>query len=310
VKIEPGMEHMVRIVGGKTTVIAATTHGMSFGNWKWDEAEKSPVGRARVTSDPHIFRDESDGYHMTGDPDAQGLTPHGIQYLPHARSWPAGTSLTTWVKLDAKNPPKNLVALVKVDGRWTHAVSWGAFDSAPLRKDNAKAFWFLRTFYRHARGFLGWGDKVSPEAMQFVPDKLTSMGELPKAGEWVKLEVPLDKLNANGKLLDGVGFLHDGGRVWWSNTLLTHVDIGATTVFGDYEDRPDPAKLEKAKFTVAGLKKGTKIRVLFEDREISAEDGYFVDSFRGVDLYQRYGGERSGYGNAPVAVHAYEFPTP
>ena len=26
----------------------------------------------------------------------------------------------------------------------------------------------------------------------------------------------------------------------------------------------------------------------------------------GPDLYQRYGGERSGYGNAPVALHIYE----
>lgn len=80
-------------------------------------------------------------------------------------------------------------------------------------------------------------------------------------------------------------------------------------MFGDHEDRPDPAKLEKTRITVAGLKKGTKIRVLFEDRELVAEDGFFVDDLRGVDLYQRYGGERSGYGNAPVALHAYELPS-
>ena len=65
-------------------------------------------------------------------------------------------------------------------------------------------------------------------------------------------------------------------------------------MFGDHEDRPDPATLEKAKVVVAGLKKGTKVRVLFEDREIVAEDGFFVDDFRGADLYQRYGGERTG----------------
>ena len=46
--------------------------------------------------------------------------------------------------------------------------------------------------------------------------------------------------------------------------------------------------------------------MLFEDREFVAEDGYFVDDFRGADLYQRYGGERSGYGNGPVALHIYE----
>ena len=66
-------------------------------------------------------------------------------------------------------------------------------------------------------------------------------------------------------------------------------------------DRTDPAALEKTKVFVAGLKKGTKVRVLFEDREIVAADGFFVDDFRGVDLYQRYGGERTGYLNLAVA---------
>src|SRR5262245_28095134 len=100
--------------------------------------------------------------------------------------------------------------------------------------------------------------------------------------------------------------MHDGGRVWWANTVLVMPDGKETGVFGDNEDRPDPALLEKTKVTVAGLKKGTKVRVLFEDREIVADDGFFVDDFRGVDLYQRYGGERTGYGNAPVALHIYE----
>lgn len=82
-----------------------------------------------------------------------------------------------------------------------------------MRSDYAKAFWFLRTFYRHARGFLGWGDKVGPEVMQFIPDKVVALGDPPKAGEWVKLELSLEKIGATGKLLDGVAFLHDGGRV-------------------------------------------------------------------------------------------------
>ena len=305
VTIEPGVEFMTRKLGNKTLVVAATTHGMSFGNWQWSN-EKSEHGRARVTADPHVFRDESDGYHATGDPAAPSLVPHGIQYLPNAQKGPAGSKLVTWAKLDVKNPPKSLVAVVKGDGRWTHAAGWGAADFAKVRSDNATSFWFLRTFYRHARGFLGWGDKVPAQALELIPDKPVAMGDLPKAGEWVKLEIPLEKAGAAGKLVDGVGFLHDGGRVWWTNTVIVTPDGKETVVFGDYEDRPDPTTLEKTKIVVAGLKKGTKVRVLFEDREIVAEDGFFVDDFRGVDLYQRYGGERSGYGNAPVALHAYE----
>src|SRR5205823_7089418 len=132
------------------------------------------------------------------------------------RKWPAGSTLVTWVKLDAKTPPRNLVVLVKADGRWTHAASWGSFDLAGIRKNNERSFWFLRTFYRHARGFLGWGDKVPAYALDYIPAKADMMGGLPEADRWVKLEVPLEKVGAAGKLLDGVGFLHDGGRVAWA----------------------------------------------------------------------------------------------
>src|SRR5262249_12417599 len=161
-----------------------------------------------------------------------------------------------------------------------------------------RSFWFLRTFYRHARGFLGWSDKVPPHALPLLPTTTTAMGALPEAGKWLKLEVPLEKVGAAGKLLDGVGFLHDGGRVWWARTALVDADGKETVIFGEHQDRPAPQSLAKARIHVAGLKKGTKVRVLFEDRTITADEGSFVDDFRGVDLYQRYGGERTGYGDA------------
>jgi hypothetical protein len=309
VTLEPDVEHLVRKLGNKTIVIAATTHGLSFGNWRWSD-EKSPAGRARVTADPYVVSDESDGYHVTGEPPRQTMCPHGIQNLINPRTWPAGSKLVTWVKLDTKTPPRNLVALLKADGRWTHAAAWGPFDLAGVRKDNNRAFWFLRTFYRHARGFLGWSDKVPPYALDFLPAATKALGVLPKTGEWVKLELPLEAIGATGKLLDGVGFLHEGGRAWWARTVLMAPDGKETVVFGDHEDRPAPTELEKTAIRVPGLKKGAKVRVMFEDRTITAEEGYFVDDFRGVDLYQRYGGERSGYGNAPVALHVYEVTTP
>jgi len=49
------------------------------------------------------------------------------------------------------------------------------------------------------------------------------------------------------------------------------------------------------------------MRVLFEDREVKAAEGFFVDDFRGQDLYQRFGGgPTTCYGDTPVAVHVYE----
>ena len=134
------------------------------------------------------------------------------------------------------------------------------------------------------------------------------LGPLAPVGEWMKLEVPLETLAAAGKLLDGVGFLHDGGRVWWGRTSLVAPDGAETLVWGDSIELP-PDELARVQVRVTGLKAGTPVRVLFEDRVLRAADGYFEDDFRGSDLYQRFGGGYGvGYGNGPVALHLYEVP--
>src|SRR5262245_65685386 len=79
VSSEPPLEHMTRKVGGKTVVVAASTHGLHFGTWAYDVDEKSPAGRARISADPYTFSDESDGYHAAAAPPAAGPCPHGIQ---------------------------------------------------------------------------------------------------------------------------------------------------------------------------------------------------------------------------------------
>src|SRR5262245_41825314 len=132
------------------------------------------------------------------------------------------------------------------------------------------------------------------------------MGDLPAPGKWVRLEVPLDKIGAADGLLDGIGFAHDGGRVAWGATSLIDPDGKETIVWGDDFGQPRG----NVKITVPGLKAGTMIRVLFEDRTLKAADGCFVDDFRGQDLYQRYGGGYGiGYGDGPVALHLYEIAT-
>jgi hypothetical protein len=48
-------------------------------------------------------------------------------------------------------------------------------------------------------------------------------------------------------------------------------------------------------------------RPLRRPREIKAADGFFIDDFRGQDLYQRFGGgPTTGYGDTPVALRIYE----
>ena len=67
-----------------------------------------------------------------------------------------------------------------------------------MPRDNQRTFWLLMTLYRHARGFLGWGNQTPPFALAFLPAKSTAMGGLPLAAKWQKLELPLDKIGATG----------------------------------------------------------------------------------------------------------------
>jgi hypothetical protein len=313
ITVEPWIEHWSRRHGGKTYLIAATTRGLALGRWRWHaEGEETPAAagrRSRETGSPSEWLAEDNAYGI-GQPATGGPSVHGIQYLPDARAWPAGSKLVQWVRLDPGAAPSNLVVLVKADGRWTHAASWGKADVAALRKDPRKAYWFLRTFYRHSSGFLGWDDKLVEKGLPYIPTGATDLGALPAAGRWVKLEVPLDRIGVVGGLLDGVGFLHEGGRVRWGWTSLVAPDGTEQKVWGDSVELAAD-RLARVKVNVAGLAAGSKVRVLFEDRELTAADGHFVDDFRGQDLYQRHGGDFGiGYGSAPVALHLYEIPGP
>jgi hypothetical protein len=148
--------------------MAATTRGLTFGRWRFQEGASGPHGRARVTEGETVVRDEANAYGVGQTPPA-GPSLHGIQYLPDARRHPKGSRIVQWV---------------------------------------------------------------------------------------------------------------------WA-----------------------PASLATTRIEVAGLKTGTRIKVLFEDREIVAGPGYFVDDFRGQDLYPRFGGGPGvGYGSEPVALHIYEIP--
>jgi hypothetical protein len=126
----------------------------------------------------------------------------------------------------------------------------------------------------------------------------------------VKLELPLDKIGAAGGLLDGVAFWHQGGRVHWGQTSLEAPDGTTAVVWGEAVGLPEKGR-ERVRIGVAGLKAGARVRVLYEDRELKAEAGGFVDDFRGADLYQRYGGGwGTGYGDEPVALRVYEISWP
>ena len=273
VRIEPRIEHWSRRHEGKTYIIAATTRGMAFGQWRTGQDSSPPSGRARVTEGPAERRDEANAYGLGGVL-LGSYAAHGIQYLPGARSWPAGSRLVQWVRLDDEAARGGFAILVKANARFTHAASWGQFGTGTLRINPLLAVWFLRTFYRHAIGFLGWDLKGLAAALQYIPGR--------------------------------VGFIHPRRSVQWGRTSILAPGGEELEVWGD-DIQVAPDRLAQTKIAVDGLRAGTRVRVLFEDREVTAANGYFIDDFRGRDLYQRFGGGPTlGYGDAPVALHVYE----
>ena len=194
-------------------------------------------------------------------------------------------------------------------GGWLHAASWGDIDLEWLQQDDWN-LWFLHGFYRHVYGFLGWGNENLDYALSLIPDQAVDMGPLPLTGEQLELRVPLDLLGATDKRIEGIALLHPDGRVFWDKTAVVGVD-GYTQTIWDNGFVPNSTALQATKIALQGLKQGDRIRVLFEDRMLVAEDGYFIDDFSGTDLYQFYGGGSGvGYGNQPISFHLYEIPLP
>ena len=309
VDIDPPMEHWVRRANGKTTIIAATTRGLTLGKYRWDATRRSPVGRSRYTTGRNEARHDDNSYCMGLETLSTGPSLHGIQNMPDCRVWPAGSRLVQWVYLDPAATPTNLAFLVKGDGRWLYGVSWGAFNSDFNTTSNRQE-WFLRSLHKNSAGFAfsgGWGALLYEGNKGFVMTQSVDRGSLPAAGVWHRIEVPLSEFGITTQLVDGVAFIHnEEARVWWSHTTIVDPEGHTSVLFGDSVEY-SPARLAETRISVQGLTEETPIRVLFEDRTLTGSDGFFTDDFQGKDMYQRFGGDFGlGYGAAPVALHIYE----
>ncbi len=97
-------------------------------------------------------------------------------------------TIFAYVYLDPANPPKAVMLQFHLGG-WSHRANWGDADAIP------------------------YGEKGTTQKVQ--------MGDLPKAGEWVRLEVPVEKLGLEaGAKIDGMAFTQFGGHVNWDQAGL------------------------------------------------------------------------------------------
>lgn len=109
---------------------------------------------------------------------------------------PAEAKIFAHVYLDPANPPRSIM-LQFFKGGWNHRVVWGDYDAIP------------------------WGTVNTVERVH--------MGDLPAPGQWIRLEVPVEKIGlATGDMLTGFALTQFGGTVFWD-----HVGVSGTS---------DPAK--------------------------------------------------------------------
>jgi hypothetical protein len=100
-----------------------------------------------------------------------------------------GDVLFAHVYIDPKTPPREVMLQWHTAGNWTHRAYWG---------DNV----------------IDWGKDGTPERL--------AMGRKPEAGRWVRLEVPVERLQMTpGTVIDGWAFTQFGGTVHWDAAGIT-----------------------------------------------------------------------------------------
>ncbi|HAY82674.1 MAG TPA: hypothetical protein DCY79_22935 [Planctomycetaceae bacterium] len=103
----------------------------------------------------------------------------------------AGTKLFTHVYIDAKNPPKQIMLQWHGPNGWDHRAYWG-------------------------ENQIPWGVNETPSRLP--------MGTLPKAGEWVRLEVDAAAVGLRpGVQINGWAFTQFDGSVYWDTAGITMV---------------------------------------------------------------------------------------
>lgn len=150
--------------------------------------------------------------------EAAGLVQH-IATLKKPVAVQEGDTLYLWVHLDPAKPTRALMLQANVSGDWSHRAYWGEALIPYGKGPNSPA-------YHHA-------------------------GNLPKAGEWVRLSVPVAALGLTpGALIGQLACTQFDGLIHWDNVglhtsrpgaRLAHIPAEAIALLK--EETPDTAKL-------------------------------------------------------------------
>ncbi|MBI1373560.1 MAG: DUF1553 domain-containing protein [Phycisphaera sp.] len=148
--------------------------------------DDTPAGANLQGNTPWKFITKTDGPVFSGEKastrTAKGLSQHFFTDAKEPLTLGKGDTLFAYVYLDPKDPPKEIM-LQWNDGKWEHRAYWGG-------------------------NVIPWGGDKSPSRLP--------MGELPKTGKWVRLEVDAQKVGLNpGAKVNGWAFTQHDGTVYW-----------------------------------------------------------------------------------------------
>lgn len=342
ITVEPLISHKATRHEGKTYVLATNAGPIRIGKWNWHtgNAFKGRAAHDGDTVNTQWFR-------------PNGISIHGFRGLPMPELIQKGDKIVQYVWIDPREKPDWAMICVRGDGRFAHNAVLGNFNWDKFKKDDGNIIMYSELnhsvwheinwaiddrIYERAVVLLGKKeadrlkklDKIGRENVDKVayqPEHFHNAGKLPGAGSWFRIELEAEKFGLVGKLVDGFAFLTQNGRALWDHSALER-NGQVVRVFCEDAVGIDRALLPSVRVSVPGLKAGARVRVLFENREIIAENGGFSDDFVGTDTYGLEGGAvvgdmfgfivdpdrelvrmiPSGYGYTygPTAVHIYE----
>jgi len=343
VTFTPDISHKVTRSNGKTCILACNAGPITLGRWTW-HTDPRHSGRASHEGDTVNS--------MWSRPN--GIRIHGFRNMSMPERIQPDDKIVQYVWLDPEDPPDWAMLAVRGNGKFIHNAVLGAFDFEKFKKDYGNVIMFSElnhsvwheiwmamdeATYELAVKLMGreWADSQKSAADQqrahldkiaYQAEHFRRIGDRPEPGRWVRMELDAEAAGLAGKLVDGVAYLTQNGRALWDYTVIERKGEVARVLCEDSVGI-DRSLLGDIRIGVPGLAAGTRIKVLFEDRTIVAQDGFFSDNFEGVDTYQYEAGGvagdmfgyvkdpnrelprmmPSGYGYSygPTAVHIYEF---
>jgi hypothetical protein len=173
-----------RGVAGPVTVIVSKSTSSSDYVWIEDRLPTGAQAFAERDSWTWVNMPKYSGKLAHKSVAVNGMHQHGFDNATGQLYVEAGEILYTWIYLDPKRLPKQIM-LQWNDGSWEHRAYWGL-------------------------NLINYGTPGTPGRVY--------MGPLPPAGRWVRLKVPASKVALEGRSIKGMAFTLKGGTATWDRS--------------------------------------------------------------------------------------------